>query len=74
VIDGRSPFPLLTAKKLTDNIDNNINPVWSPDGRQIAYVSDAGNNKDIYIMDADGSNLHRLTYEKSTEGYPSWRP
>ena len=74
VMDGWSPLPLLTARKLTDNIDNNTCPVWSPDGRQIAFVSDAGSNKDIYIMNADGSNLHRLTYEKSAEGYPSWRP
>lgn len=73
-MDGQSPFPLMTAKKLTDNIDNNSCPVWSPDGRQIAFVSDAGSNKDIYIMNADGSNLRRLTYEKSAEGYPAWRP
>ena len=74
VMDGGSPFPLLTAKKLTDNIDNNICPVWSPDGRQIAFGSDAGSNNDIYIMNADGSNLRRLTYEKSAEGFPAWRP
>jgi Tol biopolymer transport system component len=74
VMDGGSPFPLLTAKKLTDNIDNNGNPAWSPDGRQIAYVCDANSNTDIYIMNADGSNARRLTYEKSAEGYPAWRP
>lgn len=74
VMDGWSPLPLLTAKKLTDNIDNNSCPVWSPDGKQIAYISDAGGNKDVYIMNADGSNVRRLTYEKSAEGYPAWRP
>jgi len=74
VMDGGSPFPLLTAKKLTDNIDNNSSPVWSPDGRQIAFFSDTDGNKDIYIMNADGTNLRRLTYEKSSEGFPSWRP
>jgi Tol biopolymer transport system component len=74
VMDGGSPFPLLTAKKLTDNIDNNLNPTWSPDGRQIAYVCDANSNVDIYSMNADGANTRRLTYEKSAEGYPAWRP
>ena len=74
VMDGGSPFPLLTAKKLTENIDNNGNPAWSPDGRQIAYVCDAHSNLDIYIMNADGSNTRRLTYDKSAEGYPAWRP
>jgi TolB protein len=74
VTDGGSPFPLLGAKKLTDNIDNNYHPVWSPDGKQIAFVSDAGNNEDIFIMNADGSNLRRLTTEKSIDNYPAWRP
>ena len=74
VMDGGSPFPLLTAKQLTDNIYNNSCPVWSPDGRQIAFFCDADGNKDIYIMNADGTNLRRLTYEKSSEGFPSWRP
>jgi TolB protein len=74
VMDGGSPFPLLTAKKLTNNIDNNRRPVWSPDGKQIAFVSDAGNNEDISIMNADGSNVRRLTSEKSTDNYPAWRP
>jgi TolB protein len=74
VMDGGSPLPLLTAKKLTDNIDNNTGPVWSPDGKQIAYNSDTGNNKDIYIMNADGSNVRRLTYDKANDGFPAWRP
>jgi len=74
VMDGWSPFPLLTAKKLTDNIDNNSNPVWSPDGKQIAFVSDADSNMDVYIMNADGSNVRRLTSDKAKDGYPAWRP
>jgi len=74
VMDGQSPFPLLTAKKLTDNIDNNSSPVWSPDGRQIAFNCNANSNNDIYIMNADGSNVRPLTYEKANDGYPAWRP
>jgi TolB protein len=74
VMDGYSPFPLLTAKRLTDNIDNNTAPVWSPDGKQIAFNSDAGNNKDLYVMNADGSNMRRLTYDRANDGFPSCRP
>jgi len=74
VMDGGSPFPLLTAKKLTDNIDNNSGPVWSPDGRQIAFNSDAGNNRDVHIMNADGSNSRRLTTDMANDGDPTWRP
>jgi TolB protein len=74
VMDANSPFPLLTAKKLTDNIDNNSGPVWSPDGKQIAFNSDTNSNRDIYIMNADGSNSRRLTYDKANDGDPTWRP
>lgn len=73
VMDGSSPFPLLTVRKITDNTDNNCNPVWSPDGTQIAFVSDMYGNDDIFIMNADGSNVRRVTYDDSNERYPSWR-
>jgi len=73
VMDASSPFPALTASKITGNIDNNRNPVWSPDGKQIAYVSDVNGNKDIYIMNADGSGVRRLTYGKSNNISPTWR-
>jgi len=73
VMDGGSPFPLLTAKKLTDNIDNNHNPKWSPDGRQIAFVSDTHGSDDVFIMNADGSNVRRLTYDESVDDFPAWR-
>ena len=73
VMDGGAPFPLLTAKKLTNNIDNNHSPAWSRDGRQIAFVSDTNGNQDIFIMNADGSNLHSLTNGKSNNIGPAWR-
>ena len=73
VMDASSPFPTLTAKKITENIDDNRNPAWSPDGKQIAYVSDVNGNKDVYIMNADGSGIRRLTYGKANNANPTWR-
>jgi Tol biopolymer transport system component len=73
VMDASSPFPTLTARKITENIDDNRNQVWSPDGTQIVFVSDANSNKDIYIMNADGTNVRRLTDGKSTNLNPAWR-
>jgi len=73
VMDASSPFPTLTATRITQNIDDNRSPVWSPDGKQIAYVSDVNGNKDVYIMNADGSGVRRLTYGKSNNLNPAWR-
>ena len=41
---------------------------------KIAYVSDSGNSKELYLMDYDGSNSHPLTSYKSITLTPAWSP
>jgi Tol biopolymer transport system component len=53
----------------------NIQAVLSPDRTQIAFSSDrGGGNYDIYLTDADGRNLKRLTSTPGNEGEPAWTP
>ncbi len=51
-------------------------PAWSPDGRLIAHVSrHRENNHDIWLMDADGDDRHRLPVETPGRDYdPAWSP
>ena len=64
-------------KRLTDNRNNDWDPVWSPDGKRIAFASDRKGDLvkfEIYVMDADGGNQHRLTENRGWESSPSWSP
>ncbi|HWI18253.1 MAG TPA: DPP IV N-terminal domain-containing protein [Vicinamibacterales bacterium] len=49
-------------------------PRWSPDGRRIAFASSRGSNFDIYVMDADGRNVTRLTEHAASDMDPFWMP
>jgi dipeptidyl aminopeptidase/acylaminoacyl peptidase len=59
---------------LTDGGDSK--PAWSPDGHRIAFERAAGASKGIYVMDADGGNLIRLTTSPTARGdrAPFWSP
>jgi len=50
-------------------------PVWSPDGTRIAFVSDRdGGFTELYLMNADGSGVTRITSNAFVDGNPSWAP
>lgn len=49
-------------------------PAWSPDGSQIAFISDRDGNPSLYVMRSDGGEVRRLTDEGFFEGRPSWSP
>jgi hypothetical protein len=52
----------------------NIQPALSPDRTRIAFSSNREGSYDLYLMDADGGNLRRLTTDPGTEGEPAWTP
>lgn len=56
-----------TAVQLTTQASYEVNPVWSPDGEQIAFASDRNGNFDLFIMSADGGAARRLTYHSASE-------
>ena len=47
-------------------------PSWSPDGRRIAFVSDRSGSPQVYVMNSDGSDTRRLTYQGSYNTAPAW--
>jgi uncharacterized repeat protein (TIGR01451 family) len=49
-------------------------PKWSPDGTKIVFDATVAGNDDIYVMNADGSGLKRLTYTAAVDENASWSP
>ena len=62
------------ATRLTVHDAFDASPVWSPDGRRIAFDSDRDGNWEVYVMNADGSGVTRLTGNDAVDGSPSWSP
>jgi Tol biopolymer transport system component len=63
---------------------NNVAPAWSPDGSQIAFLTDRAGRWEIWVMNADGSDQHpmfsdevndqlQIKYEFVDERVMSWR-
>jgi Tol biopolymer transport system component len=53
---------------------DDVDPAWSPDGRRIAFASNRGGNFDIYVMNANGTGVARVTSEPRADRYPAWAP
>jgi Tol biopolymer transport system component len=77
-----SRIDLTDAHQLTHGNANSGWPVWSPNGRKIAFDSDRGDPdtadatpiNDIFTMNADGSGVTNLTGSKSFNGDAGWSP
>lgn len=49
-------------------------PAVSPNGTQVAYVTDTDGNWDVWVMNIDRSNQQRLTSQAGKDGIPTWSP
>ena len=58
------------ARQLTTHPSHDTHPVWSPDGKKIAFASNRVGNFDIYLMDKEGGVPTRLTSHSANE-YPT---
>jgi Tol biopolymer transport system component len=49
-------------------------PRWSPTAQEVAFVSSGLGETEIYVMNADGSNLRRITHDGLIKTNLNWRP
>jgi len=62
------------ARQITTNAAYDTEPVWSPDGKQIAFTTDRNGNFDVYIVAAEGGVARRITTNSASELPLSFSP
>jgi len=55
------------ARPLTSHVAYESNPVWSPDGRQVAFASDRHGNFDVFVVASRGGKARRVTVHSSND-------
>jgi len=67
--EGGKPF------QLTNNVKNaSTNPLFSPDGQWLAFLSDRGNKSQIYALRLSGGEARALTREEEGISFFEWHP
>lgn len=77
--DGND-FEIFTANpdgsdliQVTDNDYDDWGATWSPDRQQLAFRSMPSDSANIYLMDADGSNIRQVSAPQMTVGNPFYQ-
>lgn len=64
------------ARRLTEPSNNSTSPAWSPDGGQIAFISDRCGKKQVFLLPIAGGGEARqfTTLQQGVAGGPVWSP
>jgi len=61
-------------RRIHVDLNGITSPVFSPDGKQLAFSGQNGGISDLYVVNADGSGLQQLTNDKYAQLMPAWSP
>src|SRR5712691_6375254 len=62
------------ARLLVSHPANESRPLYSPDGRRLAFNSTRTGNGDIYVLTLDTGDLKRITFDDSNDQLDAWSP
>jgi parallel beta-helix repeat protein len=60
--------------RLTNDDFDDADPRWSPNGKEIIFISDRTNDTELWLINSDGTNLRQLTFDGKPKGTPAWSP
>src|SRR5690349_8638381 len=62
------------SRQMTSGKQKDMSPVWSPDGKTIAFLSNRKDKPQIYLLPVDGGEAQAITELKQGAGAPIWSP
>jgi tricorn protease len=62
------------ARRLTTGVGIETDPLFSPDGTQIAFTGEYDGNQDVYVVPVSGGVPRRLTYHPGPDEVVGWTP
>lgn len=62
------------VEQLTHNISDDTNPVWSPDGKKIAFLSERSGQDEVYFMSPEGDDIEQVTQLDVLKSGLQWSP
>ena len=62
------------ALRLTDHVAYDQRPIWSPDGKWLAFTSNRRGNNDVYLMKTKGGGLRQLTFHTGEDVATDFTP
>ena len=65
-------FPNMMAQQQQQSVKTD--PIYSPNGLKIAFISTHDGDPEIFVMNADGTGLKKLTDNTAVDAAPSWSP
>ncbi len=61
-----------TSRRLTGTGSNSDSPRWSPNGKQLAFISNREKTRNLYLIDVSGGEARKLTNSKTDLNSPIW--
>jgi tricorn protease len=62
------------ARPLTKHESYHVGPIFSPDGKQVAFTSNRHGSNDVYVMPVEGGRPARLTFDSASDVVNGWSP
>ncbi len=62
------------VRRISVDLHGVTTPSWSPDSKRLIFTGQTNGWSDLFVIDADGTNLQQLTNDRYADLHPVWSP